>query len=144
MALGNEHGHSLCEACERSNAPRSLTVMSAIHRARCHESVFSTRVQQLLDQRYRDKRQEVALLFLCDLVALARSDLAQVNMEIPGLLWALLRDPRPCCEAVERLLVWRMQTEGIRSLTFGKVELVAVLQLGFLGSPCLSCMIPYA
>lgn len=79
-----------------------------------------------LDQIHSEAIDWVASQDATELRSRCMGSLAELPTAIPGILWAVAREPGEAYRTLEAMLVWRAQTEGLRALAFGQVEFVAV------------------
>lgn len=104
----------------------SVPVLSAVHRACDERNAFSERVDRMLEEAHRDAALLVATTPADEIVPWIGAELSALPVPLAGLIWAVVSDPREGLRAVESALLWRLHTEGLRRIAFGKVELVEV------------------
>ena len=100
------------------------SVERAVHEA-CHsENAFSLRLEEILDGVHEETLRDVAQWGAERVGAILSHDLTRLAPVLPGLIWAVVTQGGPGFRRVETCLLWRVQTEALRVLAFGKVEVV--------------------
>lgn len=89
-------------------------------------SLPAEHLAERLDQIHAEAIEWVATQDPIELRSACMGALANLPVAIPGILWAVARQAGEVNRTLEAMLVWRAQTEGLRALAFGQVELVAV------------------
>jgi hypothetical protein len=101
-------------------------VIAALHQ-RCHDpNPLAVRLDALLESLHEDAVRRVEESGVEEVASWLRRDLPDFPLPLPGLIWAVARDPRPRMRSVEAWLTWRTQVEGLRALAFGKVDVIEV------------------
>lgn len=109
-----------------ARADASVFVVSAVHKACDERNAYSERVDRLLEDLHGDSALVVATTPADEAADWIGAELSSLPVPLPGLIWAVVSDPRPEMRAVEGGLLWRLHTEGLRRIAFGKIELVAI------------------
>lgn len=107
-------------------ADSSVAVLSAVHRACDERNAFSERVDRILEEMHRDTALRIATTPPDEIVPWISAELGGLPVPLPGLIWTVVTDPRESLRPLEGGLIWRLHTQGLRMLAFGKVELIAV------------------
>lgn len=107
-------------------ATREVSIFVPAHQVCRGPSCAADHLTHRLDDRYAEALAWVEDAAPGNVQALCLGAVDELPFALPALLWAILRDPRPQMRAPEAMLVWRAQTEGLRALSFGKVELISV------------------
>ncbi|MEM7231321.1 MAG: hypothetical protein AAF517_04065 [Planctomycetota bacterium] len=109
---------------ERATA--EVRMFAPAHRLCREPSMSGDHLGDRLDEIHREAITWVLHSNGAELIEYCLGDLDDLPHSLPGVIWAVARDPRADLRPIESMLVWRAQTEGLRSLTFGRVELVEV------------------
>jgi hypothetical protein len=104
----------------------AVAVMCAVHRACDEENTFSGRIEELLEEMHEETVLRVAATAPDELISWLGADLSKLPLPLAGFVWAVVSDPRESMRILEQGLLWRLHAEGLRTLAFGKVELITI------------------
>jgi hypothetical protein len=121
--LAERAGIELCypPGLGREDAP---AVACAVHHAVHGCAAFAARLDALLASLHGDALEVIGSRSPEEIASWTKGDFAALPLPAAGLLWAVAADPRPELRPVEAWLTWRIQVEGLRAWSFGRVEIL--------------------
>ena len=105
---------------------RATAVMGAVQHLCAQAGALTERLEDLLAAAHEDAVLQVEARDPDELMQWCPVELARSPVAIAGLIWAVASDPRPELRRIEDCLSWRLYTQGLRALAFGKVEVIAI------------------
>lgn len=124
--VARETGFPLEDTLPARAPARAPAVFNAAHNACADRNPFSERLQSILEAVHEEAVLRVATTPADEILERCLGDLTALPVPLAGFVWAVLTDPRESMRPAESCLLWRLHTEGARTLAFGRVEVIEV------------------
>lgn len=105
---------------------RATAVIDAVHFVLREPGPLSDRLEDHLDQVHEATILRISAMTPEEVLGWCPVDLASIPEPLAALVWAVVSDEREEMRPVEDCLFWRLYTQGLRALAFGKVEVIGL------------------